>query len=771
MLYGSPGVGKTRLGAEMRAYAELTGFRTLFLRADSSRSGRPLSLALSLAASLRDTPGAAGSPPSAMAVIQRLLDPSTAPSVFDFVSEGTVTIEEMSWAIAELLRAASEEYRIFVHVDDLHNSDAASIDVIHRAIRATRSSRVAWLATCRTPPPGQPPPGLRADVAFSSISVPALPATDAERLAECVAAQAERDVSVEDCARIARAAGGNPLFILELASYRATNERHQTIPVSLMKLMEERFSQLAPTEIRLLRAASLLGQFATVSRLRLIVGTSSRIASDSIERLERDGILFLGESGALELHECWQQAISEGLRGATRAALCLECAELLTGESRHGESMERSWRAAELYFAAGSLEASAQMFARAGDQLVQMGLPAQAVKAFEQAISSARNQADPFNLLAGLAGAQHASGLFAEAAETSLAALRLNLVQSPEHPTNRALILAILADSLWKSSRDHGFAIQQLAEAVSDPAVSDDARQKACLFGIRVVFNDASSPLENHFFTASRAATTRQGRTFMGELVGLVYQAERGSEEDVREADSTLTAVSSTGITAQIRCMALRYRATAMRWIGHHDRSLALTDEAATLALASGHLDEAARTAAQATFHCLDLGDLACAQSWLERSIEWSHSRMTQERERELSHAHLRCLLQAGRHQECVRAAADLLPAIRVDSLRKRRLSDMACIALAAACAGDRELASEMVSLCIPFLDRNQPTTQLDFPAEVVVRALNELGRAGEGDQVGARYVMRRKEAYARPLAPFHSELARLVALRDGGIQ
>jgi len=59
-MIGEPGIGKSRLAAELAKFAALQGIRTATVSCQRSTVDRPLSVLIDLAPSLRDMPGALG---------------------------------------------------------------------------------------------------------------------------------------------------------------------------------------------------------------------------------------------------------------------------------------------------------------------------------------------------------------------------------------------------------------------------------------------------------------------------------------------------------------------------------------------------------------------------------------------------------------------------------------------------------------------------------------------------------------------------------------
>ena len=758
-LWGAPGVGKTRLASELRSFAEMTGFRSVFARATSANASSPLSLALSLSSLLCDLPGAAGCSPTAMALLQRLLAPASPESRADVNIAGTESFARVTWSLEEVLRAASEESRVLVYIDDIHNCDSVSLGILHSLVAATKQCRIFWIATSRMVHRAQPPYNANDRDVFRRLTVPPLGLEHATALAASLATSVPSRVSSEDCVRIAGLAGGNPLFVRELVLHLPLGRYDDDIPQSLRQLMHDTLTGLTGSEIRLLRIVALLGSLATLSRVRSLSGNPAALLSGTVEHLDDAGLLSLGVGGALELHECWQQALGDGLSAVARASLSFECAELLVAETDPRSRLERTWRCAELYQAAGEHARAIEMYRSAGDQLLLRGLSEQASSAYERALPLCREEVDSLRTLTKLASAEHAAGNLEASIETCTRALSMGTNAGSTARGDAVLVQALLVDALWKTNRDYHIELERLAGRLQDDSLSAEVCHLACLLGLRVVLNDAHSPLEHVFAERARAATEMHGASVTGELVALMVQTERGSMDAVRAADASLSVLPLDDCTPQLQCMALQYRSNAMRWIGDSTRTLQLAEQALTRALAFGFPDGAARISIQMVFACLDDNDLDSADTWLARCEAATHEGITSERVHALAHAKCRVLLQRSQFNEFLLACRMHGIDPMADKMAKRGSVDAASIGFAAAKCGKQKLSMDMTAFARSVIDADRPSRYFDYPAELVLRTLRIVGQDSEADQFGTGYVGRRRRTHARPLSAFCSEL------------
>ena len=526
--------------------------------------------------------------------------------------------------------------------------------------------------------------------------------------------------------------------------------------------MDARLSALGAAELRLLRLIALLGTEASVARLDTLMNRHALNTSATIERVESLGVVHLAASGKVALHECWQQAVDERLTGATRAALSLECARLLADRVSHSDSLDSAWRAAALFEAAGERQIALGLYSDAGKESLTKGLASQAAEAFAHALSVADSEAQRTSTLSQIADAAHRAGDFERVREVSTELIRTHNPQDEQSASAAAVALALLADSLWRLQCSHSEALTQLVAALANPLVNDTARQFACLFGIRLAFNDSASPLEARFLEASQLAASRIGPTVLGHLVSLIYCAERGTSKEVRNIDEAMDARHSSLGPSSHHVLELRVRSNALRWIGEGARSIALATEGYRYAISLGLADEAVGFAQQLVFQHLDECAIEEAEQWM-RLLDGAGTPTTSPaRARAYIHARARLHLQRGEFDRTLELYRPLFDELTNDHVVKRRVTDLSSLCLAAAECSDTALAERALERVSELLSVEPPTHQLDYPAETTVRALIALGRDDDAAAFGMDYFARRQKLLARPLPRYCSRLREL---------
>lgn len=752
LLFGAPGVGKTRLCAESRAYAALGGFRVLSAVADPSHTGRPLALVTRLAALLCEVPGVAACPPAAMSILRTVAEERETPLPFDPLSGGGLSLAQMAWALTEALRAASHECAVFVHLDDLHNSDHSSAAVLQSVANSIADARVILVATARSHWVKSEVLCQRGWHTIPRVQLAPLPLAASHELAVALGRAMGGRLDDHALAAIAREAGGNPLFLQELVSHGASGRTSGSRPLTLERVIEQRVSQLSSRETTILRIVVLLGGLATLPRLRSLLRGSDSILACDIEPLETDGLLHLTDTGALALHECWREAIDNGMTAGARGALALDCAEVLREGKEPAAVIEVCWHAAHLFSLGGDVRAARKCYTEAGERMLAIGVPGQASYAFTLAVSTSRDPLDLLSSLSMLASAQNAACAHIEAASTARRALEMPITDSVEHLGIRATLLAILADSEWKAHNAGAEVLEELAAIVTHPDLAPRERNLCCLLGIRVSYCH-NGEWGKRF---SDSAVVR-GQSITDDWVAyttkLIYEAEHGSAANVRTIAALLGSDELSQLPLQARLLVLRHRSMALRFIGEYREALTLAKEAANLALTSG-LPEAATVCLSLGFAHMDNLEPHLAEEWIYRAQTLAKDSNYDERQRSLRHALGRLYLATGRYADCVALCKPALDSLMQDTTVHRKAVEASSFAHAAAADGEREIALRLISVAKPIVTSLEPGFQLDHAADSLVSALRLLGQTAEANEFLDNYMSRRSAAFARPIVP-----------------
>jgi class 3 adenylate cyclase/tetratricopeptide (TPR) repeat protein len=313
---GEPGVGKTRLVEEL---GRLTGDRALMVEGRCLSYGRgitfwPLIEIVSQAAGIEDT----DSPGEARSKLMELADGDS--GVADRVAaaigvdDSQFAVEETFLGIRRLFETLAAERPLVVVFQDLHWAEATLLDLIEHL---SESAAGPILVVCPARPElDELRPELEERTGATRIELEGLSAPDVQVLIdELLGGGLGDDVR----ARIADAAGGNPLFVeqfismmvderllrLEDGRWAPTASLEEiTVPPTLQALLSARLDQLQPQELAVLEPASVIGMIFPRRALETLVAddvvaeVELRISSLAVKQLIREELshAIAGES-------------------------------------------------------------------------------------------------------------------------------------------------------------------------------------------------------------------------------------------------------------------------------------------------------------------------------------------------------------------------------------------------------------------------------------------------------------------------------------------
>ena len=281
LLVGEPGIGKTRLLAELMAAAARCGGTVLDGTAYEAESSRPYGPWID---ALRRLPAVA---------IGDQLGTQLAPLLPELGQAAALpdSRDRLFGAVAELLAArAHSAPPVLLVFDDVHWCDAASAELLHYLARMNRHRPVLLALSARD---GELPDneailrvlrGLRHDGVLEEIAVAPLSADETAALVRGVVPGGD-----DDGGRVFAESAGNPLFALEVA--RSLPHRPDGVPLSLRRLVRDRVERLPADAADVLRWGAVIGHGFDADRLAALAALDEPRLLPALEVLERHALL------------------------------------------------------------------------------------------------------------------------------------------------------------------------------------------------------------------------------------------------------------------------------------------------------------------------------------------------------------------------------------------------------------------------------------------------------------------------------------------------
>ena len=299
---GEPGIGKSRLVADLVADAEQAGFRVGVGRCSQDDGAPPL---WPWQAVLRD--------------LGRTL---AAPSDPDTAGPGQAAFETRQQILDELVGAASES-PVLVTLDDLHWADEATLRALaHVVTELPAGTRCLLVGTRRTHPE---PSGTHALVAegfarrhAARLDLTGLDLAGAMHLLGDPGEYGGRPgPHIEEWHR---RSGGNPFFLLELSRLGGDGSE---VPATVRDVVTRRLEQLPERALETLRTAAVAGRRFLPETVAAGSGADLVQVTDDLETAARIGLLVEGaddSGGELAFsHALTRDAVYLSMSGARRA--------------------------------------------------------------------------------------------------------------------------------------------------------------------------------------------------------------------------------------------------------------------------------------------------------------------------------------------------------------------------------------------------------------------------------------------------------------------
>ncbi len=293
---GDAGVGKSRLVGEALAGMEATVVGGRCLPYGEGITYWPVVEVLKQLGAL---------PPEEAAVvaIRSLLGEKEAPT----------SVEEIAWAFRKTLEAAATTRPVVVVFDDIQWGEPVFLDLVEHV--ALLSSGASILLCCIARP----------DLTERRATWPVLlrlePLGDKD-VDELIAGR----IPVEMCEKVARAAGGNPLFVEEMLAMAGQAQGEVVIPPTLQALLAARLDQLEPSERSVLERGAIEGEVFHRGAVQALASGDTQV-TPRLAALVRKGMIrpdrpqLAGEDGFRFRHLLIRDAAYDGLSKATRADL------------------------------------------------------------------------------------------------------------------------------------------------------------------------------------------------------------------------------------------------------------------------------------------------------------------------------------------------------------------------------------------------------------------------------------------------------------------
>jgi len=364
---GEPGLGKTRLVEEAIQGAHVRGYQVLRACPGDLEREIPLSTLLE-----------ALNQPWVGPILQSLADPWRS-HLLSLLPQFGETVEAQSGpngraghvevlrrhtceALLRLFTAIAESRPALVFLDDFHSTDEESVTVVQFLNRRWQRGELTLLLCyrqedlARNELAGRLIAELEADRRSMPIRLRELTDTAAKKLVLSLGAEELGEPAVDN---IVKLAGGNPLFLIELAAGALAGGGHHEepdggvrVPDTVRAIVARRVAELEPDARKLLSSLAVFGRPATLKHLSRISGRSRHECIDALEPLQELRLVARTGDKVSIRHDIVRHAVYRDLSPTRRSMLHALAAEAL----RPGSAGFRPDLAAHHCFRAGDRE-------------------------------------------------------------------------------------------------------------------------------------------------------------------------------------------------------------------------------------------------------------------------------------------------------------------------------------------------------------------------------------------------------------------------------
>ena len=534
LLVGDPGIGKTRLSAELARFAELQGARVQRAACRRTDVDRPLSLFVDIVPQLRELPGALGCAPETFAWLKRLTDFEQGSDDASRPVDSEMLFHYVRAALFDLLDAIAEEHCLVLLIEDVQWLDSASAKILARMVEWSETKRVFVLLNAR---PSTNPFREYADrVLLDTITLEPLTSAASTALLQSVALRPDDEPEagfVDWCLAVAE---GNPFFLQELAHQWIETGRRYEAPPSVTKVLAERLSRLSAEALQVLQTSAVLGEHATVDRIERVLQYHPHQLLSAVEELSKGAMLSVqaerpdNAGGQLQpRHDFLSSAAISRLAPVSLAFIHRRCAETLEREIAH-QTMPTTllWACASHRHHAGDREKALSLSLSCAEHLLELGLAHDACTAFQRSLDYCVTDAERLKVLPRLARALELDGDWNRSMEVLRTCIQLAGREDPARGQHNDYELLLL-DARHRSVLDFVALFNEVVPCVESIKASPAHRVGAAILAMKLAVDFGRADYLDSLYEQVSPLLGDSEVSERNRLeLGMIYRTQRG---------------------------------------------------------------------------------------------------------------------------------------------------------------------------------------------------------------------------------------------------
>jgi DNA-binding SARP family transcriptional activator len=490
LIIGEPGIGKSRLTAELGRFADLQGAQVQRAACRRADVDRPLSLFVEIVPQLREMPGALGCAPETFTWLKRLTEfeqRSDDSRQIDF----DILFQNVRAALFDLLDSVAEERCLVILIEDIQWLDNASARILVRMLEWCETRHLFFLLNSRAG--SSSVLDYAEKIRLNTMTLGPLKPVASAALLQSVALRPGDEPQPEFIDWCLAVAEGNPFFLQELAhQWIETGHRYEA-PPSVNKVLQERLSRLSGEALHLLQTSAVLTDHATLDRVERILEYPLHQLLSAVGELSRAAMLSIANEAKdvspvqiQPRHDLLASAALSRLPAVSLAFIHRRSADVLEKEIAQATMPTTIlWACARHRHYAGERQKALSLSMACAEHLVDLGLAEGAAAAFQKSLDYCATDAQRLHVLPRLAFCYQLNGEWERSKEALRSCIRLAGKVDPSSNRHNEYEL-LLFTARHQSALDFSSLLADISPCVESLDASPAHRVHAAILALKI---------------------------------------------------------------------------------------------------------------------------------------------------------------------------------------------------------------------------------------------------------------------------------------------
>ncbi len=569
LIIGEPGIGKSRLSAELGRFADLQGAQVQRVACRRADLERPLSLFVDIVPQLRELPGALGCAPETFVWLKRLTEFEQRPDDARQIDSDTL-FQNVHAALFDLLDSVAEERCLVVLIEDVQWLDKASGRILARMMEWCTTRHLFFLMNSRS--------GNNSFLDYVEnshldlLTLAPLKSVASTALLQSVALRPGDEPQPEFINWCLAVAEGNPFFLQELAHQWAETGRRYEAPPSVSKVLQERLSRLSGEALQVLQTCAVLSDQATLDRVEMVLKYPPHQLLSAVGELGRAAMLSIPNEGKdvfpiliQPRHDFLASAALSRLPAISLAFIHRRAADVLEKEIAQATMPTTVlWACARHRHHAGERHKAISLSMACAEHLLDLGLAEGAAAAFQRTLDYCVTDEHRLSVLPRLAFCYQLNGEWERSKEVLRSCIRIAAKVDPASTGHNDFELLLFA-ARHQSALDFSSLLADIIPCVESGDASPVHRVRAAILALKIATDVGPAETLDSIYAHVKPFLCNDEVSETARLeIEMIYRTTRGHEtiplddlhrfaESARQSGGEL-AYSNALLTASAAC-------------------------------------------------------------------------------------------------------------------------------------------------------------------------------------------------------------------------